>query len=400
MTNSPTAGSSQRLDLLTCIRFAAAMLVVLYHARDNLLADSLQASLRWLQPVAAIGYTGVPFFFILSGFILAYTYLGRGEVQRDGWQPGAIRRFYLARFARIYPLYALALLLTAPLFFRGIDFQNTPARLSNAVAAMTLLQSWIPSFTLPWNGVGWSLSAEAFFYLLFPWIGCRVAGWTLPRCCLGIGGCLVVSALLTHSILWGDDRFPTGFVEGQRQTTWMMVGRYNPFTQLPEFVAGVLLGRIYLTGRLAGAAVRVWGISFLFLGVCLAGSVVVGAQRLPFLALHNYAFILPFGLIILAHALLSDPRRTLPGWGGAFVFLGEASYALYLTHPWSLVVYLKVMTRMLGHPPGGIGHFLVYSVLATSFASLIFLAVERPGRRWILRRLGREVPRQRTNPPA
>ena len=124
-----------------------------------------------------LGGAGVSFFFLLSGFILTYVYWPNGGRPNGGTKSLAMsrqdfnsRKFYLRRFARIWPLHIVTLLLNLFLirgfskFFAG-DY--AAAKLSVNVG---LLQSWIPNrqWLFPLNGVSWSLSAEAFFYLVFP----------------------------------------------------------------------------------------------------------------------------------------------------------------------------------------------------------------------------------------
>src|SRR5260370_8948074 len=122
----------------------------------------------WFQKLSSIGYVGVSFFFVLSGFILVYTYAGR---------PMILKNFWRARFARIYPAYAFSLLVTAPFFFYAVLTMNIPffvwakAHLKLASAlVLSLLQAWVPQAALTWNAVAWSLSVEPFFYLLFPFL--------------------------------------------------------------------------------------------------------------------------------------------------------------------------------------------------------------------------------------
>ncbi len=81
-----------RLPALTSVRFLAAFHVALFHMNEI----GVITRPRWLKVFAGIGYVGVSFFFVLSGFILVYTYAGRSIVLRDFWQ---------TRVARIYPAY-------------------------------------------------------------------------------------------------------------------------------------------------------------------------------------------------------------------------------------------------------------------------------------------------------
>jgi peptidoglycan/LPS O-acetylase OafA/YrhL len=97
MPNSTTA--LPRLNALTTLRFLAALHVVLFHMR---VTGVLPGGPWWYQNLASVGYIGVNLFFVLSGFILVYTYANTTVSPRRFWQ---------ARFARIYPAYALSLLL-------------------------------------------------------------------------------------------------------------------------------------------------------------------------------------------------------------------------------------------------------------------------------------------------
>jgi peptidoglycan/LPS O-acetylase OafA/YrhL len=99
--------SVAQLHALTSLRFVAAALVVLFHYKAHLFADN-----GWPTPkLAEIGYTGVTFFFILSGFILAYNYW-----QTDFSQSNNLIRFFQARIARVYPVYICSLAVSSVLF--------------------------------------------------------------------------------------------------------------------------------------------------------------------------------------------------------------------------------------------------------------------------------------------
>ena len=110
---------------------------------------------------------GVSFFFVLSGFILVYTYAGREIDKRD---------FYQARFARIYPAYLFSpAALVAVFLLRRIEnarpvlrIRGAPLRPGDRSLVLLLLQAWLPAAALSWNAVAWSLSVEAFFYAIFP----------------------------------------------------------------------------------------------------------------------------------------------------------------------------------------------------------------------------------------
>lgn len=162
-----------RLPALTTVRFFAALWVALFHMQSM---KAFYFGATAVRQFAAIGYSGVSFFFVLSGFILVYTYAGRAT---------SLRAFWRARFARIYPALALCLLLTGPGFFfccvmmRAHDPRVivsewapwiAPHMWLSAILCVTLTEAWLPQTALAWNMPNWSLSVEAFFYLLFPFM--------------------------------------------------------------------------------------------------------------------------------------------------------------------------------------------------------------------------------------
>src|SRR5215471_9304519 len=133
-----TFSGRRRLDGLTTLRFLAALHVILFHLKVEGL---FSGGPWWYQNFAGIGYVGVNFFFVLSGFILVYTYAG---IDLD------TRRFWRARFARIYPAYVLSLALTAPFFLSALRHLNLPFYAWSerhlglaAILTLCLLQSWI-----------------------------------------------------------------------------------------------------------------------------------------------------------------------------------------------------------------------------------------------------------------
>ena len=93
--------SRPSLRALTGIRFLAAYHVVLFHC-----TDWVHWTNPWARSFVGSGYVAVSLFFVLSGFILTYTHCGE-----EPPKPIALRPFYVSRFARIYPVYAVGLLL-------------------------------------------------------------------------------------------------------------------------------------------------------------------------------------------------------------------------------------------------------------------------------------------------
>ena len=114
------------------------------------------------------GFVGVNFFFILSGFIIAYTYRDRLLEQKS-----TLREFWVARIARIYPLHLLTLGIS--ICVGGYISSDLIDWIKHFVANLFLLQPFIPAadYFFSFNSPSWSLGCEQLFYFLFPFIiGC------------------------------------------------------------------------------------------------------------------------------------------------------------------------------------------------------------------------------------
>ena len=182
--------SPETIYPLTSIRFFAAFYVVLVHSVE--MTHHVEIA-TWGGRFLRSGYTAVGFFFVLSGYILAHVYLNteRPFIRRDFW---------LSRFARAYPLLLASLFLDWPrdlvarVALHGLR-SGILRSFVELISETLLLQSWYPIFR-GINGPSWSISAEAFFYLLFPF----VAIWIWRRKGLKAIGLIVLfwaCALLT-----------------------------------------------------------------------------------------------------------------------------------------------------------------------------------------------------------
>jgi peptidoglycan/LPS O-acetylase OafA/YrhL len=177
----------QKLDALTSLRFLAAFHVVLFHWAPTLAGKSAAAISRLThnEPAAVglvamgfaratvnilrVGPWSVSFFFVLSGFILVYNY-------GDDRRPLNTARFWVARLARIYPVYLLGFFLAMPFVLNSLwqAHEHAHQAVTAGFLAVTLSQSWVPRFATFWNIPAWSMSDEAFFYALFPILLVRI----------------------------------------------------------------------------------------------------------------------------------------------------------------------------------------------------------------------------------
>ncbi len=390
-----------QLDALTTLRFFAALHVLLYHAQGYLRPLLRGSAGQGLFNVITAGPNSVGFFFVLSGFILAYTYLAPPE---EGW----LRRgsFWAARFSRVYPVYFLGILVATPLAVAGfVSHGAAPGRYA-AVAAtvLPLAQAWTPHFALAWNAPGWSLSAEAFFYFVFPFLAPLL--WPLRR--RGLLLALVVfwalaqvaPALYTWAPAGGwaaGWNPPPDFWTAAMNTApairwdnpWYAVIQYNPLCRLPEFLFGVALGRLYLLdlAQPRGSS-RHWWLAAVGASAALLvawGAADEGLRHSLFF--HNGLLTPLYGLLIYgaAGARVGPLSRVLSL--RPLVVLGEASYALYILHVPILLMMEAAAARL---SPGAVPivPFLAAYVLTAVLSSLAVLRwVEEPARRFLRRRL-------------
>src|SRR5262245_41059626 len=165
MAETPVAAKGHRaaenLAALTSLRFFAAMYVLLFHY-GPIYPPLYSGFIR-------TGYTGVTFFFILSGFILAHNYHRVDFKERNDRY-----RYFTARLSRIYPVYILSLLVGAPFAVAMINKMPSGGLATLAASSGLLtplgLQAWLPGASCVINCPSWSLSVEFFFYMLFPFL--------------------------------------------------------------------------------------------------------------------------------------------------------------------------------------------------------------------------------------
>jgi peptidoglycan/LPS O-acetylase OafA/YrhL len=332
------------------VRFLAAWYVVLFHAYPGFVR-------RYPVPPAletflSHGYLAVGLFFLLSGFILAYTYDGNID-GRDNRV-----RFWEARFARIYPVYLLSLVM-------AFAFSGQLA-LDTRAAVVGMVQAWNPfdsDMAGAWNYPAWTLSAETFFYICFPfllpWLSRRS-----ERALYWLTAALLVVCVLGHTPLkgLGDWKNHAGFFV-----------RYVPLPALriPEFLLGVVMGLRFLragsTERRPGRPVVVYAA---VLGTIASLSLPIG----DWVSL----VILPFSVLVYELAcggtLLTRFLSTR-----FMVLLGGASYSIYLLR-YPVTMWTRVVVEKL--PPAFVraGELLTPLVLIL-FSIAVFHYWEEPARK-------------------
>jgi peptidoglycan/LPS O-acetylase OafA/YrhL len=374
-----------RLPALTSLRFFAAFHVVIFH----LLATQVFLGPAWFQKLSSVGYVGVSFFFVLSGFILVYTYAGRTLNLKEFWR---------ARFARIYPAYAFSLLITAPFFFFAVLKLDIPffvwakahLKLTSAMV-IALLQAWIPQAALSWNSVAWSLSVEAFFYLLFPFLLLFFFRRSQPQLILAGAASWLASLSLSGAYVFFKPDHLTTVNADVLTAFWLNALKFNPLARLPEFLLGMACGFLFLRSRRESKL----ALPLVLSGIAALIVAIYFSAIIPYPVLHTALLAPAFAAIVYGFALR-------PRWGAILdnrllVLCGDASYSLYLLHSMIMGIYFHNSTGQLRNQ-SAIG-VLVFVLLAIGISALVYRFIEEPSRRKLNPKRGQQRGQLETQPP-
>jgi peptidoglycan/LPS O-acetylase OafA/YrhL len=361
--------ASRKLDQLTSLRFFAALMIVIHHSAG--LFGTGESPVNFGQ--------GVSFFFVLSGFILTYVY-----PQLEGF--AAVRKFWRARVARIWPAHIAALVLGALL--AGYSWWGAPTLLAN----VTMVQSWLgmSKYYFSFNAVSWSISTEFFFYLVFPLLILRwdrTWWWKLP---LVLG---VLLALFAYSNgvglpAYGD---PAVGDQGSWVTQHGLI-YIHPVARLFEFTSGMCIALAWRRTRDRDIGIAAGTVlELLALAACVVsmaymnwiafrgGQTVLGDAGRMWLMHAGSMFA--FGGLIYVCALgrgWVTRLLALPG----IVLLGEISYSMYLVHQQLLHYYKVHLADFAGIPDATAATLFMAILLLLSY--LMWSLVEMPGRRLLV----------------
>lgn len=345
---------AQRLPSLTGLRFVAALLVVFFHIRV-----STAIFYGGFGP-ARFGFVGVGFFYVLSGFVLTWA---------AKEQPRA--RFYALRLARIYPVYLFVFLAVSA--YHTLNGE-APSLLAFVTGAF-LVQAWFPDSAVHFGvePVFWSLSCEAFFYLMTPFVEPALRRLSSSRRRV-VMAALVGAVVLVATIGWDYSDWRVWFVY------------VFPATRFIEFLFGITLAhelRARPTGRLT--PFRAFAIAAVMYGLLWYAPESFGPAAW---------MMVPFGLVILAFARSDLAGRTTFASTPALQIGGDVSYALYLIHTSIIGVWDTVLDRLgldaFDATTGGAGQLLnITALTVTSLvaATLLYRGLERPSEKRLRARI-------------
>lgn len=352
---------------IQALRAVAAAMVLLYHLATTSAygwsgQDSAGDGLARLA--RAIGFAGVDLFFVISGVVMVYSSYDRLGDQRE------IIPFVKRRITRIYPLYWVCTAAVLGLAWLAPDLVTRDKFAWPDIVKSLLL--W-PQSEYPIVAVGWTLTFEMYFYLVF------AAFFALPR-----------RLLPTAIVLWGVATLVAFAALDQpdfRSTA-------EACLQLPlyasplalEFIAGCFIGwrarrgtMPWGTTALIGGVFAMAGVGGYF-GIHAPRTVQCGLERVVLFG--GAATLIVYGCI----ALERQGRLTVPR---LIKLCGDASYSLYLTHMYTLwgVAWLWPRSPEATAPAGREAMTLLALAACALVAAASYRLIERPLHRHFLRHL-------------
>ncbi|MFG2875909.1 acyltransferase family protein [Streptomyces sp. NPDC048337] len=384
-TTSSDAAKRAKLPSLTGLRFFAALSVFFFHssltdspippnAPINPFADASIAD-WWSTAFGKAGYLGVSFFFVLSGFVLAWAS-----------KPGErVTAFLRRRLLKIFPNHVVVFA-AAMLLFAGSAVTGVADWLPN----LFLIHTWWPQPTvnLSVNPPSWSLGSELLFYMLFPALIVPIRklrgktalwGWSAAM----VAGMIAIQLIATYFV---PDTPKSTITPISGMQFWF--GYLLPAGRLFEFVLGILLARIVLAGfwpRQIG-----FGVSAVLTALGYAAALVA-----PFQYGFVVATIIPVAALIGATANADVEGRHTFLRSRPMVWLGEVSFGFYLVQGVTIFYLRSLLGTTTYSVP--VALLLIVGFFCTSLLGgwLLFRFVEMPA----MRRFGRSR-RQRQQAPA
>lgn len=379
---------------LDILRGLAAIIVVTFHYKHFLLISD-RAGFDYhdmplhaiLMPVYVYGQFFVELFFSISGYVFFWLYAEAISARRIG-----LRGFFVARFARLYPLYfvtfiAVALIQWAFHGLYGHDYIYGGNTFVNFALNLVMAHQWLPHAVQNFNGPSWSISVEVFLYAVF-FLLCRFrlqSVWTVAA--LSVAGLFLRGLNPDTDFMRG---LPSFFLGG---LVWYFVTELRRHDVLRRRLAVALAAVLPVLWGLT----YVWGYDSLWLRITQALS-RHGVHWPPVTTVGAFCYVLiPLTLLFfgLQRGLWLKPERLK-----RFEWVGDISYSVYLIHfplQISLMLVLAQLpfaarARIFSSPFA----YLAFMAAAMGLAWLSYRYFETPMRKhireWLAPRLARLRP--------
>ena len=363
---STLAQSPRRPNLpaLTGLRSLLALGILFFHFTPP--------HMQLLSPLIDTAYVFVIFFFLLSGYVLAYNYAGRPA-------PLVKREFWRARFARLYPVYLLSLAISFTMLQAEWHARTHADFFTGLILTPLLLQGWSPQLATFWNTVAWTLSAEALLYATFPWL-IRLPWPKSPARLIALLAAIWAVGLVPHSlyILLNPDHLAAP-VDRYSSGYWLRALKYTPLAYACTFLAGAGLGRLQIALSLTTRRRALVAAASL---LALAAFYATAAPRMPFVLMHG-GLMTPLFAALIVGLSGPNPIASVFSWR-PLVLLGQASYCLFLLH-FNFINMLRLYHVTERLHLAALDPWISYAAtILLAFAA--YYLVEGPARKALLRR--------------
>lgn len=314
------ADSKPHYELLDGLRGVAAMLVIWYHVNEGFAFASGASVVDSLNH----GYLAVDFFFMLSGFVIAYAYDDRlGKTMSAG-------AFIKRRLIRLHPMVVMGALIGLVCFLiQGAEqWDGTPVPAGGIMVALLCAMLFIPAmpggmYEVRGNGEAFPLNGPAWS-LFFEYIGNLAYVFLIRRCSTRVVG--VLAAVLGAGLCWmtwadigGGDCLSVGWTMSDYGILTGSLRMMFPFT------AGILLSRCFVLRPVRGA----FWICSMILAAIFSVPYIPGDGAISLNGLYESACII---LIFPMLVWIGASGRTGRGLSSVCRFLGDISFPVYITH--------------------------------------------------------------------
>jgi peptidoglycan/LPS O-acetylase OafA/YrhL len=390
---------------LNGLRFLAALTIVLVHGVPKIVIYPDPPT--WLRLIYQTAAFGMTLFFVLSGFVIFLNYSQKISTGTD------LRNFFVARFARLYPLYFVCIAFDLLMKYS----YNQPPNLAALPYYLTMTQSWfyqiIGEHSLIYQygllpQVSWSISTEWMFYFAFPLIAAAIAlaGPAKKNKTVACLGLAVVAIVFIATISWhraeitafGVSHF--GPQAGKPQDAlFRWITYFSPYVRIFEFALGCVCASIYMASRKPSRQEERLGLVLTVFAVAATVAIHLLLFANPQQSLSilqslraNFAYAPTAALLIFCCARYQNPIVAF--FSNKWIVLGgEASYSIYFLH---LIVInaFRYEAATITSWNVALGSYLQLGVVLASIIGLSLISwrfIEVPSRRVIRRLLSAPV---------
>ena len=334
----------KRLNLLQVYRGIAAILVVLFHLNDMSIERLKQVTFFNLFQA---GWSGVDYFFVLSGFIMVYVH--RSAIGK----PDQLKSFLVKRTVRIYPIYWIITLTVLAFFLVVPGFANNKDLSIQHILVSLLL---LPQNDKPILDVGWTLIYELFFYLLF-----SIAIWFKPKYSVPILSSWLFVTMLHYLkvVNFGGEAFLLNIVFGNMNL---------------EFVLGCLAGYVVIK-----FGTKISKNRWILFGAANLGYVALliltAVNKLEIDRMSTFGVLAALLIVGSASIDLNDSPKVPK----ILTYLGDASYSIFLLHSPIVSAITKVLQKAnLGKYYDGFFAPALVALITVVVGCIFYSLIEKP----------------------